>query len=422
MLSKELKVGIVGFGGAGMAQYRHFESMKGCRVTAIFDSREGGLERALNLSKKLFVTHDFYRLLDHVDLVAVCSPDKTHADYIVQSLERGKHVISEKPLTDSLEGCRKILQAEKKATGCVAAVQHQMRFLPIHLKMRDVLKRGDLGKVFYLEGYYVHNLTQRAKLYDNWRFEDNATPLVYSGCHFVDLLRWLLQEEVVEVSGMANNIAFPEYPESDFNITLFRFKSGIIGKVITAFGAGRPQDHSVRIYGSDKSIENNLIFNKDRSYSVLYRPNLLRPGLGYGSGWYSKLRAIRQNLKTVLLGKMFEGLMRSHDRKHDEYSISGYPFRMYEHSMAVKASLLDFVDAIRTGCQPLCTLTESAKTVATCLAGVEAYRTGKTVPMDAFWLPEFSLEGKLPIVEETCVGSATNEHLYAWRKKLRQKI
>jgi len=251
-MDKELRVGIVGFfGGGGIALYRHFNSIRNCKTVAICDTKEGGLDRARKLSKTMLITPNFDKFIaSNIDIVAICSPDKTHADYIVRSFNAGKHTICEKPLTNSVEGCRMILQAERQSVGCVTAVQHQMRFLPVHLKMKELINRGELGKISYIEGYYVHNLTKRAKLYDNWRFEENATPLLYAGCHFVDLLCWLLEDEVVEVAGMANNIAFPEYPESDFNVVMLRFRSEILGKVVVAFGAARPQDHSIRIYGS----------------------------------------------------------------------------------------------------------------------------------------------------------------------------
>jgi hypothetical protein len=71
------------------------------------------------------------------------------------------------------------------------------------------------------------------------------------------------------------------------------------------------------------------------------------------------------------------------------YSIQSYPIRLYEHSYAVAASIADFVHAVRTGGTPKCTMLDSAKTVATCLAGVEAYRSGRTVPMTDYWIPEF---------------------------------
>jgi UDP-N-acetylglucosamine 3-dehydrogenase len=392
-MDKELKVGIVGFGGAGLAQYDHFRSIEKCNVVAVYDPNQAGLDRAGRLSPDLFLTDDFGKFLEaDIDVVAICSPDKTHADYMAQSIRAGKHTICEKPLTDSLDGCKKILEAERTSPGVVAAVQHQMRFLPLYVRIKEAIQSGALGKISYIEGYYVHNLTKRGSLYDMWRFQDNATPLVYSGCHFVDLLRWLLDDEVVEVMGMANNIAFPDYPESDLNVILLRFRSGIIGKVITAFGAGRPQDHSVRVYGSEKSVENNLLFDKDGRFSVLARPFFLYDGRSGSPTFRNKVGSIRTNYKAAMVGMLFEILMRFWNRKRRGYPICAYPMRLYEHSFAVHASIVDFVRAIRTGQRPRGTVAEAAKTVVTCLAGVEAYRSGQTVQLAKYWIPEFDHE------------------------------
>src|SRR5512145_935180 len=221
----DVRVGVIGFGGAGLAQTNHFSRMEGTEVTAIFDPKPEGRRRARLKAPGIPVADEFDDFMaSGINAVAVCSPDKTHVDYVVAAMKAGLHVVCEKPLTDSLEGCRRILNAQAKANGVVAAVQHQMRFLPVHVGMKEIIQSGRLGAISYVEGYYVHNLTVRASLYDNWRFADNATPLIYSGCHFVDLIRWLLDDEVEEVMGMANNVSFPEYPESDLNVILLRFR------------------------------------------------------------------------------------------------------------------------------------------------------------------------------------------------------
>jgi predicted dehydrogenase len=188
---------------------------------------------------------------------------------------------------------------------------------------------------------------------------------------------------------MANNISFPEYPESDLNVILLRFTSGILGKVITAFGAGRPQDHSIRIYGSDKSIENNILFTKDGSFSVFARPLLKRQISGAEYGLKNLIRDIKQNWKVAMWGHFFEKMMKAYKINSREYFINNYPMRLYEHAFAVRTSIYDFINAIRTDQRPKCTLLDSAKTVATCLAGVEAYRTGKVVALEKYWIPEF---------------------------------
>jgi predicted dehydrogenase len=390
----DLRVGIVGFGGAGIAQYLHFTSIPGSRVVGIFDPKSTGRARAKSLAPHVELPHSFAELLaSDINVVAVCSPDRTHADYVVGALEAGKHVICEKPLTDSLEGCRRILQAEAAAKGVVGAVQHQMRYLPVHREMKQLIKSGSMGRIGYIEGYYVHNLTHRAFLYDDWRQTDNATPLVYSGCHFVDLLRWLLDDEVEEVMGMANHLAFPEYPESDLNVVLLRFRSGVIGKVVVAFGAGRPQDHSVRVYGSEKTIENNILFSKDGAYRVFARPHRAREDRPFYTAGNHRSQAVRrwvERSRVYWLARLLEFVM-TLNRRDEHYSVSSYPLRLYPHNLAVRASLENFVASVRGQERLLCTLADSARTVATCLAGVDAYRTGKTVKVSDYWLPEFEI-------------------------------
>jgi UDP-N-acetylglucosamine 3-dehydrogenase len=403
-----LRVGIVGFGGAGIAQLGHFTAMPETTVSAIFDPKDGGRARARAAAPRALVTGDFREFMASApDAIAVCSPDATHADYVVAAIEAGIHVVCEKPLTDSLEGCRTILRAEAAAPHVVAAVQHQMRFLPVHQQAKQLIASGILGTLSYIEGYYVHNLTRRASLYDDWRFRDNATPSVYAGCHFIDLLRWLLNDEVDEVIGMANHAAFPEYPESDLNVLLLRFRSGVIGKVVVAFGAGRGQDHSLRVYGSEHCIENNVLFAKDGSHVVFARPHLApnepkvmgspRAGLSLrGRGYWWRLQSAlprwRQRLpryRTYAVGRLAEWLMKHHG-DDPGYEVLSYPIRLYPHDLAVRASLQNFVAAIR-GTEPVrCTLVDSARTVVTCLAGVEAYRTGRIVKVERMWLSELN--------------------------------
>ncbi|MDZ4401098.1 Gfo/Idh/MocA family oxidoreductase [Prosthecobacter sp.] len=379
-----MKIGIAGFGGAGMAQFRHFQSL-GCEVGAVFDPKQPGLERAQRVAPSILLTDDFETFLSSdVDAVSICTPDRTHADYYARSIRAGKDTITEKPLTDSLEGCSLILDAVRECPDRIAAVQHQMRFLPVHLAMKAQLDQKRLGTLSYIEGYYIHNLTQRASLYDPWRFEDNATPLVYSGCHFVDLLRWLLNDEVVEVSAMANNLAFPDYPESDMNVLLMRFRSGVVGKVVTAFGFGRPQDHSVKVYGNERCIEDNLVFARDGSFEIIARPAFPKPR----PGLLNLIRYVRQWSRPWLTVKIMEMLLCSKTLP-SEYSVAHYPLRMYEHEFAVRESLRDFVQCVQERRKPVCSVVDAARTVATCLAGVEAYRTGQPVKMSSFWLPQF---------------------------------
>lgn len=380
-MSAELRVGILGFGGAGRAHFSYFSCVPGCRVVKIWDPHEDGLARAAEVAPGVGLGGTLSGFWDDLDAVSICTPDPTHADYIVEALEHGLHVLCEKPLTDSIEGVRRIRAAEARSSR-VVAVLHQMRFVPVHQVIKRQLEQKRLGTVSYLEGYYVHNLTQRAFVHDAWRSSGNATPLVYAGCHFVDLLRWFQDERVTEVWAASNHLAFPEYPEADLTLATMRFESGALGKVLVALGAATPQDHSVRIYGNQASVENNVLLDEAGSWQVLHEPQIVqRPLLRdpNPANRHGLADQIRGNLPAWLLGRM-SGLGRLLARRPGaEYGARFYPVRLYEHSLACVRAVEDFVGAIREGRRPLCTVDESARTVLACLAGVESYRTHRPV-------------------------------------------
>ena len=109
--------------------------MTGCRVTKVFDPKPAALARAAAIAPAVERCADLGAFWGDLDAVSVCTPDSTHADYIVAALGHDLHVMSEKPLTDSVDGIRRILAAERDA-GRVVAVLHQMRFVPLHEEIK----------------------------------------------------------------------------------------------------------------------------------------------------------------------------------------------------------------------------------------------------------------------------------------------
>lgn len=378
----QLRVGIVGFGGAGCAHSSYFSCVPGCVVTKVLDPDPAGLRRAAELcpSATRYATLDGFWA--DLDVVSICSPDSSHASYLTAALERGVHVLCEKPLTDSIDGIRRIKHAADRASTTVA-ILHQMRFVPLHRTVKDLIVAGRLGDLSYLEGYYVHDLKERAYRYSQWRHTDNAVPLVYAGCHFADLLRWLANDEVQEVYAMANHRTFQEYPESDLNVALLRFRSGTIGKIATALGAPAPQDHSIRVYGSKAVVENNFLFSGEGGTpEMLRRPALLhRQLLGDANALnrHGLIAQLRRNIPVVALAAAFSLLRKLARRPGAEYGARFYPLRMYEHALACVRAVEDFVAAVRTHRQPLCPVDEAARAVLICLAGAESFRSNRPV-------------------------------------------
>lgn len=381
---KPLRVGIIGFGGAGKAHLFYYSRLKAAKVTKIYDIKKEGLERASAAGGHARVCSELDEFWKDLDSVSICSPDSTHADYLEAALDHGLHVLCEKPLTDSIEGLIKIKRAEEHHPDRIVAVLHQMRFIPMNLRMKELVETGRLGPISYLEGYYVHNLMHRAFAFDDWRSQDNATPLLYAGCHFVDLLRWFVNDEIEEIHASSNHLAFPQYPEADLTVAMFRFKKGALGKVLVTFGSACPQDHSVRIYGRDGCIENNLFFDSESRRKIIHSPYLIEGELLDTSNPRSYLldacRQIRGNWRAYLFDKGYRLLDFLFGRYRDaEYYNRFYPIRLYEHSLACVRAIRDFIEAIDHTRKPECTVDEAAKTVLACLAGLESYRSGQPV-------------------------------------------
>lgn len=376
-----IRLGIVGFGGAGIAHLSFASTLRNVAVVAVYDPDGAARQRYPKGLSRAFFTSSFTEFeAQDCDAWVICSPDKFHAEQIAAAGSRGISVLCEKPVADGEMAAVRSVASCRLAAGRVGGVQHQMRFVPLFRKAREQLRAGRFGKVFYIEGYYVHDLRDRAVKHDLWRFEQNATPLVYAGCHFVDLFRWLLGEEAEEIYVMGNNLAFPQYPESDCNVVVLRFASGVMAKLVVAFGAERPQDHSLRIYGTEASLENTLVFDKAGSFEVLHRPML---GTFRGSTRNPMAQAYWLARDAALAGAALccEAVMRVAGQSHPYYGVQGAPFRAYEHNVAVHDALRNFTATVR-GEEPIvCDLRDGCRTVATCCAGLDSLRTGQPVKL-----------------------------------------
>src|SRR5207245_7588181 len=108
--------------------------------------REHQLERVRHDCPDLFYTTSYDDMLARpdVDIVAIYTPDEYHGEHIVKAFEAGKHVICTKPLVNSFEGARRILDASRR-TGGKLLVGQSTRFFESFQRQRRDFERGDFG-------------------------------------------------------------------------------------------------------------------------------------------------------------------------------------------------------------------------------------------------------------------------------------
>ncbi|GGK77393.1 Gfo/Idh/MocA family protein [Mangrovihabitans endophyticus] len=138
---------------------------------------------------------------EHVDTLVVTSMDSAHADHIVAGLDAGCDVITEKPMTVDGDGCRAILDAEKR-TGREVRVAFNYRFNPVHEKVRELLAAGAVGEIGSVHFEWLLDVRHGADYFRRWHRERAGSGglLVHKAGHHFDLVNWWLGARPERVS------------------------------------------------------------------------------------------------------------------------------------------------------------------------------------------------------------------------------
>ncbi|GGU41589.1 Gfo/Idh/MocA family protein [Streptomyces coeruleorubidus] len=151
-----------------------------------------------------------------VDVVHVCTPNHTHADYTVQALTAGKHVVCEKPLGVSVEQAERLAAAAERS-GLTATVPFVYRYHPLVREIRRRRLDGEFGRWHLLHGSYLQDwmLSPEAS---GWRVDPArggaSRAFADIGSHWCDLVQWVSGETFTELTA-ASSVAVGERPAAD---------------------------------------------------------------------------------------------------------------------------------------------------------------------------------------------------------------
>lgn len=177
---------------------------------------------------------DYRRLLDEQrpELVAIATQSGAHARIALDCIERGIHVIIEKPIALSMADAYAIVDAAKKHRVKVCAC-HQNRFNQAVQAMRGALEAGRFGALSHGS---VHVRWNRGRAYYDqapWRgtWKDDGGCLMNQCIHGIDLLRWMLGDAVEEVYGVTRRRFHDHLQTEDVGLALLTCPSGAVGAV-----------------------------------------------------------------------------------------------------------------------------------------------------------------------------------------------
>jgi predicted dehydrogenase len=202
-----IKVGIIGCGS--ITKLRHAPEYKSNPYVDEIIFYDRNLERATGLANQFgsSVAESVEELLADptVEVISDCSSNEFHHIFSTKALLSGKHVLCEKPISLTVEHANQIIEAQKKS-GKKLMVDHNQRFTRAHQKANEIIKNGDLGKVLTFRTAFGHSGPEQwsaNKSNSTWFFKKERSGLGVAGdlgIHKIDLLHYLLDDEIVQVS------------------------------------------------------------------------------------------------------------------------------------------------------------------------------------------------------------------------------
>ncbi|MFR6220610.1 MAG: Gfo/Idh/MocA family protein [Anaerococcus sp.] len=203
---------------------------------------------------------DYKKMIDEnldLDFVSIATESGIHAEIALYCIENGINVIIEKPMAMSMEDANKIINLSKEKNVKVS-VCHQNRFnIAVH-KTRQAMDEGRFGRLSHGS---IHVRWNRNKNYYDqapWRgkWESDGGCLMNQCIHGIDLLRWMLGEEVEEVYGVTKQ-QFHDYLEcEDIGMAVLKFKNGAVATVEGTVNV-YPQnlEETLYLFGEDGTVK-----------------------------------------------------------------------------------------------------------------------------------------------------------------------
>jgi predicted dehydrogenase len=185
--------------------------------------------------------------------LCIATPHPLHAGPAVRAAEAGVHVLVEKPMAASLADCDAMLAAAKRH-GVSLGVISQRRFYQPARRMKDAIEAGKIGRpalgTFVMYSWREPSYYQSDPWRGRWDTEGGGV-LVNQSPHLLDLLMWLMDDEVAEVCGYWANLNHPSVEVEDTAVAILRFRQGGLGSIVSSL-AQKPGIYTkVHIHGAN---------------------------------------------------------------------------------------------------------------------------------------------------------------------------
>lgn len=208
---KKIKIGLIGTGRlTHEAHIPNLNLLDKIEISALCNRSEANLKKAQQLCKDdPVLLNDYKELLSRsdVDAVIISTPNHTHYEMIMESIEHGRHVFCEKPMALTLEECDRIIE-KCDSSGMLVQIGLELRYSDIFCTARKILSEGHIGNVRMISAKSFRGpLTPSI---GDWRHSDLSGGLfLEKDIHLFDLINWFAGSSAEKVAAIGGKDVYP---------------------------------------------------------------------------------------------------------------------------------------------------------------------------------------------------------------------
>ena len=240
MKKQKIRIGVIGIGYLGKFHLEKFQKNKDCQLVWLIDKNIKNLK---NYKDKYNVSTNYKEIVDDVDAVSIVTPTVNHYEIARYFIEKNKHVLIEKPMTQTVSEAKKLINLAKKHKKIIQ-IGHLERFNPVIRKVSSLIKNP-----LFIE---VHRLAQ---------FNPRSTDVnvIYDlMIHDIDITTSLVPSKIKKISSFGKSIITNKIDIANARLEFF---NGTIAN-LTASRISQKNERKIRIFEKDKYLSLDFLQSK----------------------------------------------------------------------------------------------------------------------------------------------------------------
>lgn len=247
-----MRFGLIGAGKIGQLRARSIREHASATLTAVCDvNTAAATAAAASTGARVCATLDDFMGVD-MDAVIVSSPIHLHEEACIAAFNAGRHVLCEKPLSNSAASAQRIVDAARRA-GKALGVGFNLRYYPAIKFVKETIEAGGIGTVDHLRVFGGHDGLHNFSMDWQYRAPVSGGGAMWDvGIHMTDVARYLMQE-ITEVYGVLSDTVWKVAGSEDNALAVFRNPEGIPASYQATWTEWRGYGFFVEVYG-DKGM------------------------------------------------------------------------------------------------------------------------------------------------------------------------